>query len=525
MKTANWVSAIIALTIAAVPGSANAQDGEDALRFTQRQPSVGVRALGFGGAGIGGVADLSAINTNPAGLAYLRRSLFSGSLTSFNTTDDAAFSVAGTRSVVENDVTDTGLDHIAYAYRAPTRRGSMVVTAGVSRVQTFSRELFFTGDNGVNSATEFFLPLPSEFEVEVGSGDDGVRGTDDDVYTPLFSRPLSFIGFETFAIDLDIDAFEAGEEVPFFPAVTTGTVRQTGVVLEEGNMHEFSFGGAFEASKGVMVGATVNIPYGKWEFTSTLEEVDINDDNDGSGFTIDFDNLTWTETVESRLVGVNLRAGVSLEAARDLRVGFTVETPTYYSVSEDFATFLETGFDNGDAFSYGFDFGESEGSGSFDYEILTPWKLGAGLVFRTGNLRLLADAEFVDWSQLELDADGFDFVQENQDISQNLEQVVNTRIGAEYVLGNFVVRGGLGFRPDPRDIRPDLQSEATGVDRDRTYVSAGFSYVRDRQFAIDFALSQERFDDRYTPYNVVGAPVVDEEISRGRASLGVRIFL
>ncbi|MDX1429714.1 MAG: outer membrane protein transport protein, partial [Rhodothermales bacterium] len=433
--------------------------------------------------------------------------------------------VAGNRSVTDNDVTNTGLDQLAYAYRVPTRRGSLVVTAGISRVQTFSRELLFRGDNGVNSATEFFLPLSNEFDVEVDAGNDGIRGTDDDVYTPLFTRPLSFIGFETFAIDLDIDAFEAGDDVPFFPAVTTGTVRQTGVVLEEGNMHEFSFGGAFEASRGVMIGATVNIPYGKWEFSSVFEEVDINNDNDGTGTTIDFDNLTWTETVESRLVGVNVRAGVSLEASRDLRVGFTLETPSYYSVSEDFATFVETGFDNGDQFSYGFDVGENEGAGSFDYEIITPWKIGAGIVFRTGDLRILADAEFIDWSQMELDADGFDFIQENQDISQNLQQVVNTRLGAEYALGDFVVRAGFGFRPDPRDIRLDLQRESNSINRDRAFLSAGVSYVRQGQFAIDFGVSGEGFDDRYTPYNVVGAPVVEEEVARGRASLGVRVFL
>ena len=530
MKTEKWfsltaIAAIVMLVTAVAPGTALAQDGEDALRFTQRQPSAGARSVGFGGAGTGGVADLSALTTNPAGLGYLQRSLFSGSLSSFGTNDDAVFRVAGSSSRAENDVADTGLDHLAYAYRVPTRRGSFVVAAGVSRVQTFSRELFFAGDNGVNSATEFFLPLPGEFDVEVDPGDDGVAGTEDDIFSPSFSRPLSFIGFETFAIDLDIDAFEAGADVPFFPAVTTGTVRQTGIVSEEGNMHEFSFGGAFEASRGVMVGATVNIPYGKWEFSSTFDEVDINNDNDGVGGTIDFDNLTWTETVESRLVGVNVRGGVSVEASRDLRVGFTVETPSYYSVSEDFATFLETGFDNGDAFSYGFEFDEDIGSGSFDYEIHTPWKLGAGLVFQTGALRLLADAEFIDWSQLELDSDDFEFIQENQDISQNLDRVVNTRFGAEYSLGNFVLRGGIGFRPDPRDIRADLQTEATSFDRDRSYVSAGVSYVRQGQFSIDFGVSGEQFDDRYVPYNVAGAPSVDEEVRRGRASLGVRIFL
>ncbi len=350
-------------------------------------------------------------------------------------------------------------------------------------------------------------------------------GTADDVFTPSFTRALSFIGFETFAIDLDIDAYESGAQQPFFPAVLTGSVEQQGLVTEEGNMHEFSFGAAFEAARNVMVGLSLNVPYGKWEFSRRLDEDDFQNDNDGLGGTVDFSSLTWTETVDSELVGVSLRAGVSLEAARDLRVGFTIETPTYYSISEDFGTILETRFDDGFESSYGQDFDEDVGFGTFDYNVITPWRLGAGLSYRFGDLLLLADAEFIDWSQLELDSEDYAFFEENQDISQNLEQVVNTRLGAEYRISNFVVRGGFGFQPDPRDIRADLQSDANSVDRDKTFWSAGVSYVKQGQFAIDFGFSQERFDDRFVPYNIGNAPVVEEQIIRNRASIGVRVFI
>lgn len=521
-RSSRTVALLIAILLVA---PAAAQDGEDALRFSSRQPSVGVRALGLGGAGTAGINDLSALYTNPAGLAYLRGSVFSGGLTSFTTDDDAIFSVGSSRSGSTNDVSDTGLDHIGYAYRVPTRRGALVVGANVHRVQTFNRELFFDGTNGLNSATEFFLPLPGEFEIEFDAGDDGIAGTADDIFTPSFSRSLSFIGFETYTIDLDIDAYESGSDQPFFPAVTTGTVAQQGVISEEGNMTEFSLGGAFEAARGVMVGLAINIPYGKWEFSRIFDEDDFQNDNDGLAGTVDFSSMTWTETVESDLVGVNVRAGVSLEASRDFRVGFTVETPTYYSISEDFATFVETRFDDGFASSYGFEFDEDVGAGTFDYEILTPWRLGAGIGYDIGDLTLLADAEFIDWSQLELDSDDYSFFQENQDISQNLEQVVNTRVGAEYGIGDFVLRGGFAFHPDPRDVRPDLASDPNMVDRDKTFWSAGVSYVRQGRFAIDLGWSQERFDDRFVSYGIDGSPVVDEEVVRNRASIGVRVFL
>ena len=102
---------------------------------------------------------------------------------------------------------------------------------------------------------------------------------------------------------------------------------------------------------------------------------------------------------------------------------------------------------------------------------------------------------------------------------------MNTRFGAEYKISNFVVRGGIGYQPDPRDIRVDLRTAVNSVDRDKMFFSAGFTYVRQGKFAIDLGWSQERFDDRYAPYNVSGAPIVDEEIVRNRASLGVRVFI
>ena len=87
----------------------------------------------------------------------------------------------------------------------------------------------FDGDNGSNSVTDYFMPFSGEFEL-VDDGDGGVF--------PEFSRPLSFIAFETYAIDLDGGLLAAGENVPFLPAVSYGTVAQFGFVEDTGKMYE-----------------------------------------------------------------------------------------------------------------------------------------------------------------------------------------------------------------------------------------------------------------------------------------------
>jgi len=143
-----------------------------------------------------------------------------------------------------------------------------------------------------------------------------------------------------------------------------------------------------------------------------------------------------------------------------------------------------------------------------------------GGVFRTGSVYLAADAEYVDWAQLRMrsDVDPVYFDELNLDIRQNLRAVWNTRLGAEFSKGPYVVRAGLAWQPDPW--------QHAEVDRSRRYVSAGLSYQLSRQFWLDVSWQQEAFNDVYYPYTEVeNAPVVYEEVTRHRLTLGLRVLL
>lgn len=516
------VAVISGMALAA--SSASAQTAYDALRFSDRQPGISTRSIGMGGVGAAGLGDFSAVYTNPAGLGMMERSEMSGGLNIFGVTDDGAFTVGNESTFFENDFTDTRLGSLAYTHKFPTARGSLVMAMGLSQVQTFSRELAYGGDNSLNSATDFFMPLPGEFEIDAEDGPDGVFGTADDLFFPSFSRPLSFIAFELFAIDFDADAFDAGADVPFFPAVTTGTVYQSGTVTETGAMTEFNLAGAFEAAPNVFVGGSLNVPYGKWELDRFLAEDDELNDNDGSGSTIDFDFLEWNQYVESELVGINLRAGVAMKTDQGVRAGLSIETPTYYTITENFATVMTVGFDDGYVDTYGDSETEDVGAGEFEYNIITPWRFSGGLGYSTGNLLVMLDGEFVDWSKLEMDSELFSFEGENRFIRQNFETVINVRAGAEYTFENVTARIGVANNSDPVELMPNQVDPDLGtVDRERAYFSAGLSFAPNKQFLFDLGWSQERFDDRFLPYDEVeAAPVVSEEVTRNRFSAGVR---
>ena len=507
-------AALLLLFVIATP-QAQAQTGEDALRFTDRAPATGARAMGMAGVGIAGIGDYSAFYTNPAGLGYVGSSLFAGSLMALSATDESRYQTVGSTTLLEGDLRSTNLGNLAYLYKVPTVQGSLVIGAAYNQINSYDRNLRFTGPNSANSISDSFLPYDSEFEVVV----------DDDVASPRFFNDIPALAYSGGAIEFLAENVETGGPL-FYQAVMPGTtIEQFGDVLEEGRSNELSLGGAWEAAPSMMVGLSGNLAFGSYEFNSRFEEEDTRNENTPEDYVVllsdgelrGFDYLRYEQGFESDLTGINLRAGVSGEVAQGIRFGVTAETPTFYRVNETYFRELETGFDEGGSLS-------DEQEGNFEYEIQTPWRLGGGLAWRNGDIFVSGDLEYVDWSQMELSSDHTSFEDVNRNIRESLDPVWNGRIGAEYMLGDLALRGGFAWQPDPRSF--EIEHNGTETDRSKKFFSAGIGYRFAERFQVDFGWMHERFDDLYAPYGDVATtpPVAEEEVTRNRFSAGVRVM-
>lgn len=519
---------VLALLLAGMLAPATqAQTADDGLRFSERAPATGARMLGLAGASGAGLADPSAMFNNPAGLGYFSKSSFSGSFNTLYVTDDALFEVPGVAasSPFEEEVSTPSLGNLAYIYDAPTRQGSLVFGVSFNQINTFERTLTFNGANSQNAISETFFPRSNGFGLDVEEGDDGQFGTSDDVFFASFDDPFTELLYNTFALDLDFDDVTvdaAGnitlrDDLPFFsPSRTTF---QSGTVTEEGNMYELNFGGAVEAVERVMVGGSLNLNFGTYRFTSFYEEEDAGDAL--------FDRLELIDTFESDIVGINLRGGVSSEFSAGLRGGLTLETPTFYTITETFSSELFARSDDGFSDTYGDDFDEDAADGEFEYEMRSPWRIGAGVSYQVADATILADIELIDWSQMEFDAstDQVFFERLNQQIRRDYQTVVNTRMGLEYRVNQIILRGGFAFNPDPRETVEARRTDGTELDRSKLYFSAGLGFRFTDEFQIDLGWMQERFEDQYLPYSGVDrAPVIDEDIVRNRFAVGLQFL-
>ena len=135
------------------------------------------------------------------------------------------------------------------------------------------------------------------------------------------------------------------------------------------------------------------------------------------------------ETAGASLAGVNGRAGLSLALDYGVRLGLTVETPTYLRVDLDEPT------------------GE--------VRMTTPWRVAAGFLAGSEAVLVSADVEVVDWSQARFEtASHADFVREalvqENAAADRFRTVLHSRVGAEARLGAVAFRVGAAFQPDPR---------------------------------------------------------------------------
>ena len=464
------------------PLESAAQTTEDALRLSQRYPAVGARTLALGIRGFAGLDDYSAMHGNPAGLGFIERSRFVGSFAGLETTDLVISHTSGFDSdQIEHGVEQSGLNALAYVYDFPVQQGSLVAALGFSQKYGFSREFSFGGVNNQSTISTSFLPFAGEYLI--GSEGDLAELND-----------LPFAAFNGGMIEFFPTLYEFGD-YPFLEAVVPGTViKQEGRLRESGNVYEGSGGGAIEVREGVMVGVSANVTVGEYRFSSNFNEIDEYGENGFDDYNVllddgtlleGFDELVYRQRLESDFAGFNLRAGVSAELGDHLRLGLSLETPTWTYVEESYGTEFTTWFDDGGMLSYG-ERADDAGNGYFEYNLRSPWRVGGGAYLTTGGLGVTVEAELVDWSQLTLSSpdDGGLFDEVNAAADEHFGAAINTAAGIEYEFGRFVVRTGYAHRPDAykqtlTDSRGDVLSRA------RTYYSFGVGFRINSRWRVD----------------------------------------
>ena len=229
---------------------------------------------------------------------------------------------------------------------------------------------------------------------------------------------------------------------------------------------EVALDGAAALTPRLMGGLSISAPLGQY----TVEQID-GIIEDGPGELLD------QEMRDATVAGVRARGGLSAVLGHGVRLGLTVETPTYLRIEES-----------------GVEAVGSDLSAIVPFErtveMVTPWRVAAGFLAGGPGVLVSADVEVVDWSQARFDANGDpDLIRENAFAEVAYRTVLNSRVGAEAYLGMLALRVGAAFQPDPRFDGPT-------PDRIRQTYAAGLGVRITEQARLDAAFVHTRDAER-----------------------------
>ena len=453
------------ILLAAIFGLTQAQNETDVLRLSQTFYQGTARSMAMGGAFGALGADFSTLSTNPAGIGLYRTSEFTISPEIFYSQTGSDYNgFYGQDDRTNFDLSNVGL--IATT-KAPVKPGSLLryyqFGFGMNRTNTYNNSTFIVGDNYQHSKVDVYLD-------ELGNTDPAYIEND----FPFDIYPAWYV----YVIDTvrDQDGY-----LLYTSPVPQGGIRQQESQTLKGSNNEWLFAVGANLNDMFYVGATLGLPYSRYFKTSTFTEYDNADTIPG------FEDWSYTEYLETRGWGVNLKLGMIAWPVEWLRIGAAFHTPTLYYGMHD------TWYTSTDARLDGVYNRKDSPQGSYEYDITTPLRaLGSAAIIIGKSGTLSVDYEYVDYSTAKLDAIDYNFFDENNAIKQTYSSATNLRFGTEWRYSNFAFRGGYSIYGSPYN--NNANDGAT-----KSY-SLGVGY-QDAGFGLDFAYVHAKTNQDYYLYS------------------------
>ena len=411
---------------------AHAQETYENTKLIDNDLNGTARYVGMGGAMEALGADISVINSNPAGIGLFRRS--SGSVSFGLVSQD------GASSFKYGNKTNASFDQAGFVYSLRDGRRTFI-NFGFNYHKSKNFDYILNAASGLNGASQhklsYMKALANENNLDKTSS--GWRGKFS--YTSqldnLYYNTLMMTSSDGFFYN-DASRYEFGR-------------------AETGYIGEYDFSTSANVNDRVYLGITIGIHDVHYTGHSLYNEALVNLNNQTAG------DITVNDERRITGTGYNASFGIIFRPvdASPFRIGLSVTTPTWYDLKTSNYTYL---INNTKAYGGGKlqgDYPNYTTGESYEFKLFTPWKFGVSLGHTVGNyLALGASYEYADYSRLDTRVnDGYDVdywgdVYEhsssdepmNRHTRETLKAVSTFKIGAEAkVMPNLAVRAGYNY--------------------------------------------------------------------------------
>lgn len=470
----------IILSILSLGFQSKAQYAEDALRFSRNYFGGSARMLGLAGAQQALGADISSISGNPAGLGFYRRNDFSISPSlRFSETQSTFDSKTSVDNKDQLNIGSLGftLTQLNQDYSGNEIQNGWVSYTfgfGMNRINNFNENRYFKGTNSKSSISDYFAELANNRDA-ISYPDSNITSIED----------MAWYGY---MIDFDTTTNK-------FVGVNNGTVTQSQSDKLEGYQNEWNFSFGANYSNTLYLGASLGLGSVKYTRTSKFTETNISDPVYG------LQDITLNEKLNVTGSSVNLKVGAIVRPADFVRFGLSIQTPDYYSFDEGFITDASSNSTAGGNSTY------TPLEYLFQYKLRTPFRYQGGLAFFFKKIGFIsADIERIDYSnnKLSASAEFSDFgPEQNATITNIYQNTYNIRVGTEFKINQFSIRGGYAQYGDPY--------KSAVVDGTRTFITGGLGY-KFEEYYVDLAFVNQSYNSQYVPYTLSNSdlnPIVE----------------
>ncbi|TVZ51814.1 outer membrane protein transport protein [Dokdonia sp. Hel_I_53] len=440
---------IIFLIVVMTTGASFAQTISEALQYSSVNVTGTARYRAMNGAfgALGG--DLSAIGDNPASSAVFTNGTATFTLASDHLENEASY--FGGNTIVSN--TDTAINQLGGVFildgTSGTKWNKITLGFNYDRTSNFNNQYIAQGFN-LNSISEYFaiyaqgVPL-SDLETRENEsiaqlyqflGEDQGYGSQQ-----------ALLGFQSYI--LEPTSYDSNNTT--YGVNTVGTVYdQEYTSLSSGSNGKASFNIAAQYGDDLYLGINLNSHFLDTNRSTVLFE----SNNAGAppaneGFT-NVTDIRFENNLRTLGSGFSFQVGAISKFNDNIRLGFTYESPTWYTISEENTQRLSTtSIDDLGIFTT--QINPEVVNVYQDYEIKTPGKYTSSVAYVFGSQGLISfDYSYRDMTNLRFrpERDPF-FNSKNNEINDILRAVNTFKLGAEMRSNKWSYRAGGRYETSP----------------------------------------------------------------------------
>lgn len=458
----------------------NAQSINDVVRFSTENMNGTSRYKAMSGAfgALGG--DFSAFAINPAGSAVFSNSETTVTLSNYHNDNDATyFGTLTNRDESEFDLSQAGIVFV-FDNIGSNDWNKISLGINVQNNDNYYNNYFATGRNtshGIGNYFKFYADGQLLGNISQQEGE-----TDTDTYLTLgndfgFAAQQAFLGYAGFIINPD-DTSNTNTSYTLNANYNSGANHDY-IIQTSGFNRKYTFNIGAQFQNNWYFGLNINSHDVDYRERKVLSENPVDTANSGLQYA-EFSNELYTYGS-----GISFQVG-AIYKARNLRIGASYQSPTWYTLNDELTQGLSTDFRNPSSPNdiLRRDILPNVVNAYNEHQITTPAIITGSLAYVFGKKGLISfDYSRKDFANAKLRPDN-DFFVANNAIRSDLQAAATYRVGGEYRIKKFSLRGGYRFQESPYKNGTtigDLDGYSLGLGYNFGSMSVDLAYDRSKQ--------------------------------------------